>query len=158
MEVYQYSYERISYSLTNDLPHNLPHLEIMSSDDIISGISYLDSGFSRKYYESPLYQKRKFHISHFSNIQTNDKYIIKFNSSNKNIPNLGQWSIHQNGFVVSFSGFGNPQQMKLNVHHKVYPKSGNPWDSNLDDLITLCSKCHIAEHERLGFKIPIKSD
>ena len=152
MKVYQYSYERISYFLTNDIPHNIPHNEIMSSNEINSGINYLDSDYSSKYKESPLYQMRKFNIRHFSDIHTDDKFIIKFNLGNTNKPELGQWSIHQNGFVVSFDGYLKPQLFDLNVHHKVYPKSGNPWDSNLDDLITLCSKCHIAEHERLGFK------
>ena len=152
MEVYQYSYERISYFLTNDIPHNIPHNEIMSSNEINSGINYLDSDYSSKYKESPLYQMRKFNIRHFSDVHTDDKFIIKFNLGNTNKPELGQWSIHQNGFAVSFDGYLKPQLFDLNVHHKVYPKSGNPWDSNLDDLITLCSKCHIAEHERLGFK------
>ena len=158
MKVYQYSYERISYFLTNDIPHNIPHHEIMSSNEINSGIYYLDSDYSSKYKESPFYLIRKFNIRHFSDILTDDMFIIKFNLGNTNKPELGQWSIHQNGFVVSFDGYLKPQLFDLNVHHKVYPESGNPWDSNLDDLITLCSKCHIAEHERLGFKIPIKSD
>ena len=88
----------------------------------------------------------------------NDKIYLKFNLSYPNFGNKGEWSIHQNGFVVSFSSFGIPQQLGLNVHHRVYPKSGNPWDSDPEDLITLCSKCHQSEHERLGFKIPIKND
>ncbi len=30
----------------------------------------------------------------------------------------------------------------LNVHHLEYAKSGNPWDSNMKDLQTLCDQCH----------------
>lgn len=30
----------------------------------------------------------------------------------------------------------------LNVHHKKYAKSGNPWDVELVDLETYCESCH----------------
>jgi hypothetical protein len=30
----------------------------------------------------------------------------------------------------------------FNVHHWKYAKSGNPWDSDIDDLDTLCEGCH----------------
>ncbi len=30
----------------------------------------------------------------------------------------------------------------LNVHHKKYAKSGNPWDVSMHDLITYCEDCH----------------
>lgn len=30
----------------------------------------------------------------------------------------------------------------LHVHHFCYAASGNPWDSDLDDLITYCECCH----------------
>ena len=30
----------------------------------------------------------------------------------------------------------------LHVHHKKYAKSGNPWDSPMKDLKTLCEGCH----------------
>lgn len=30
----------------------------------------------------------------------------------------------------------------LNVHHKKYSKSGNPWDTEPKDLITYCEICH----------------
>ena len=35
---------------------------------------------------------------------------------------------------------------KLQVHHKTYKRV---FKERLGDLITLCSKCHLAEHERL---------
>lgn len=30
----------------------------------------------------------------------------------------------------------------LHVHHKSYSKTGNPWDSSVAELITLCVHCH----------------
>ncbi len=30
----------------------------------------------------------------------------------------------------------------LHVHHIKYAKSGNPWDSKLEDMETLCESCH----------------
>lgn len=33
----------------------------------------------------------------------------------------------------------------LHVHHKKYAKSGNPWDSPMEDLKTLCCNCHSIE-------------
>ena len=30
----------------------------------------------------------------------------------------------------------------LHVHHLKYSKSGNPWDSPMNDLTTLCDRCH----------------
>jgi hypothetical protein len=33
----------------------------------------------------------------------------------------------------------------LNVHHLKYAISGNPWDSDPSDLITLCGNCHEIE-------------
>ena len=34
------------------------------------------------------------------------------------------------------------KEMTLHVHHLKYVKSGNPWDSPLRDLQTLCEQCH----------------
>lgn len=31
----------------------------------------------------------------------------------------------------------------LHVHHFSYAKSGNPWDSKIEELITYCATCHI---------------
>ncbi|MFS3022863.1 MULTISPECIES: HNH endonuclease [Phocaeicola] len=36
----------------------------------------------------------------------------------------------------------------MEVHHKRYPRSKNPWDVDDADLITLCSKCHKLEHQK----------
>ncbi len=33
----------------------------------------------------------------------------------------------------------------LNVHHYMYVKGGNPWDSEDADLVTLCEACHSTE-------------
>lgn len=34
----------------------------------------------------------------------------------------------------------------LHVHHFVYPKSRNPWESNDSDMVTLCCDCHEFTH------------
>jgi len=39
----------------------------------------------------------------------------------------------------------------LNVHHKFYKKNCEPWDYELDDLITYCEDCH--ERETKDMKI-----
>lgn len=41
----------------------------------------------------------------------------------------------------------------LHVHHFSYEKSGNPWDTPDDDLITYCECCHCLA-TRLGTKSP----
>ena len=158
MEIYQYGLERIKLQLSTDIPLCIPLEEIISCKEINSVTYYFDSSYSKKYFIPSIRIKYNPNIKYYSNVQTDDKLYLKFNLGNSIDTKLGQWSIHQNGFVVSFCGFGIPRQMKLNVHHRVYPKSGNPWDSDPEDLITLCSKCHQSEHERLGFKIPIKND
>lgn len=33
-------------------------------------------------------------------------------------------------------------EVTLHVHHLKYDKSGNPWDTDMNDLITVCSVCH----------------
>lgn len=30
----------------------------------------------------------------------------------------------------------------LHVHHLLYPESRNPWDSSVDEMVTLCECCH----------------
>lgn len=152
MEIYQYSLERITFHSSTDIPLCRPLEEIISCKDINSITCYFDSSYDIKYFNPSTCLKHNPYIKYYSSVNTDDKIYLKFNLTNSNFGNQGQWSIHQNGFVVLFNYFGNPQQMKLNVHHKVYPESHNPWDSDPEDLITLCSKCHIAEHERLGFK------
>ena len=34
------------------------------------------------------------------------------------------------------------KEQTLNVHHKKYAKSGNPWDIETGSLMTLCEGCH----------------
>lgn len=43
--------------------------------------------------------------------------------------------------------FCNHDEITLNVHHKKYAKSGNPWDVELTDLTTLCEICHKGTEE-----------
>lgn len=31
---------------------------------------------------------------------------------------------------------------ELHIHHFEYAKSGNPWDSSIDNLVTYCKHCH----------------
>lgn len=91
------------------------------------------------------------YIHYYSNISTDGKYYLKYHYGNAYKPFNGKWSLHKDGFIVSFDGDQTLEHkdIKLNVHHLFYNRSGNPWDCDLDDLVTLCEKCHIAEHERL---------
>jgi hypothetical protein len=39
----------------------------------------------------------------------------------------------------------------LNVHHKYYNKNKNPWEYQLEELMTLCDQCHEVEYnDRYG--------
>jgi len=42
-------------------------------------------------------------------------------------------------------------QTTLNVHHKEYAESGQPWDATEEQLITLCEVCHAFESEYRPF-------
>ncbi len=53
--------------------------------------------------------------------------------------------LERDGFECTDCG---DDKKTLHVHHLNYAKSGNPWDSKLDDLETLCEDCH-GEHEHL---------
>ena len=37
-------------------------------------------------------------------------------------------------------------ELTLHVHHKHYERGKNPWEYNIDDLVTLCDRCHIEKH------------
>lgn len=41
----------------------------------------------------------------------------------------------------------------LHVHHFCYPKSRNPWDSEMTDLAALCSDCHYINHYKKFTKL-----
>jgi hypothetical protein len=45
------------------------------------------------------------------------------------------------------SCFGTEQT--LHVHHMIYSGNRNPWEYPMEDLITLCSECHLCETERI---------
>lgn len=38
--------------------------------------------------------------------------------------------------------FCDSKVCELQVHHKVYRKGAEPWDYDLDDLVTACAECH----------------
>lgn len=139
------------------------HTEIVSKEEISNdnlkwqhsdwlGNDYFYNRINQMKYQSVF-------INYHPDVHTNREYYLKFNYGHAYAPFNGQWSLHKEGFVVSFDGYKKFEHnnLDLNVHHKVYSYTGNPWDCELDDLVTLCKKCHIAEHERLKNKIPIKS-
>lgn len=41
------------------------------------------------------------------------------------------------------------KESTLNVHHWSYAKSGNPWDSDIGELDTVCEECHKKIEESL---------
>lgn len=47
----------------------------------------------------------------------------------------------------------NDTKSTLHIHHLNYSKSGNPWDSNMDDLETLCKECHSIIEYNKSYKI-----
>jgi len=51
--------------------------------------------------------------------------------------------LQKDNFTCQYCG---NKEKTLHVHHLCYPKSGNPWESDLSALITLCSDCHSVEH------------
>jgi 5-methylcytosine-specific restriction endonuclease McrA len=44
----------------------------------------------------------------------------------------------------------------LNVHHIVYPKSRFPWDTDNNNLITLCDYCHELWHHIFNGKFAVE--
>ena len=51
--------------------------------------------------------------------------------------------LQKDDFTCQYCG---NKEKTLHVHHFCYPKSGNPWESELGDLMTLCSDCHSVQH------------
>lgn len=39
------------------------------------------------------------------------------------------------------------KKLTLHIHHKIYLKGKEPWESQESDLVTLCEKCHKYEKE-----------
>lgn len=86
-------------------------------------------------------------IEYFPGISTGGKIYLRhcFNYSKSDIN--GQGIITQDGFSVIFPLYNLGNHIHpLEVHHKVYRKGKNPWESPDEELITLCHKCHIKEH------------
>lgn len=139
------------------------HTQIISSDEKdVNNLKWQHSDWLSNYNFYNNNNQLKFQnafINYYPDVQTNQVYYLKFNYGHAYAPFNGQWSLHKDGFVVSFDGSKKlkHKNLGLNVHHKIYSNTGNPWDCKLDDLVTLCRKCHIAEHERVENKIPIKS-
>lgn len=60
---------------------------------------------------------------------------------------IGRATLFFNEYAITFPLYHLKSHESLNVHHKKYAESGNPWDVHENDLITLCYKCHILEHQ-----------
>lgn len=60
----------------------------------------------------------------------------------------GRARIFIDGYSIIFPLYEIKSFNTLEVHHKRYPRSKNPWDVDDADLITLCSKCHKLEHQK----------
>lgn len=52
--------------------------------------------------------------------------------------------MQRDGFACRLCG--NDRET-LNVHHLVYERNGEPWDTHPDLLVTLCQPCHEEFHE-----------
>ena len=53
--------------------------------------------------------------------------------------------LERDNFTCQFCG---NTEKTLHIHHFCYPQSGNPWDSHLTSLTTLCCDCHQVEHSK----------
>lgn len=51
--------------------------------------------------------------------------------------------LNRDNFTCQYCG---DTETELHVHHKRY-ESGDPWDSNSDDLVTICKHCHFVAHK-----------
>ena len=66
----------------------------------------------------------------------------------------------RDGYSCSFNcGWSKDSGIPLVAHHRLYYMENNkkvePWEYDLDDLITLCDTCHNILHIELGFDMPI---
>jgi 5-methylcytosine-specific restriction endonuclease McrA len=51
--------------------------------------------------------------------------------------------LQKDNFTCQFCG---DKDKTLHVHHFCYPESGNPWESELSELMTVCCDCHSVSH------------
>lgn len=59
----------------------------------------------------------------------------------------GRATLFFDEYAITFPLYHLKSTEQLDVHHKRYAESGNPWDVDASDLITLCHKCHLLEHQ-----------
>ena len=59
----------------------------------------------------------------------------------------GRATLFFDEYAITFPLYHLKSTEQLDVHHKRYAESGNPWDVDVSDLITLCHKCHLLEHQ-----------
>ena len=48
------------------------------------------------------------------------------------------------------------EPVSLHVHHRLYVLERRPWNYPNDELVTLCDKCHLAEHERATIPVYLR--
>lgn len=88
-------------------------------------------------------------IEHDDRIKTSHKFFLCQNIERDNrFAYQGRASIFIDGYSIIFPLYEIKLFNTLEVHHKRYPRSKNPWDVDDADLITLCSKCHKLEHQK----------
>lgn len=88
-------------------------------------------------------------IEHDDRIKTSHKFFLCQNIERDNrFAYQGRARIFIDGYSIIFPLYEIKLFNTLEVHHKRYPRSKNPWDVDDADLITLCSKCHKLEHQK----------
>jgi hypothetical protein len=101
-------------------------------------------------------------------VATNNISETNQSSTKRNISNLNGNLVYKKSYEYSHSkitfhpfltflttkrGMESLKHTKLNVHHKKYIIGSEPWGYENDDLITLCTYCHMLVH--LEYNIPL---
>jgi len=118
--------------------------------------------------KSKKYKKKSKSLSNF--IATNSSSELSQSKTNRNITRIKKNKIKLLDntlksfhpvltFISNESGLDYLTNTQLNVHHKKYKVRGkyesgaDPWDYNNEDLVTLCTHCHMLVH--LEFNMPL---
>lgn len=86
-----------------------------------------------------------------NNLNSNDLFLYhRIDYNHKSFCDFtGRATLYFKEYAITFPLYDIKSVGPLNVHHIRYAQSGNPWDVNESDLITLCQECHMLEHQNM---------
>ena len=86
-----------------------------------------------------------------NNLNSNDLFLYhRIDYNHKSFCDFtGRATLYFKEYAITFPLYDLKSVDPLNVHHIRYAQSGNPWDVNESDLITLCQECHMLEHQKM---------